>query len=95
MFKHTHGNVPVSVSQLFTTNKEYHNYNTRNCAHIHAPVGTTEARYRAFGYRGIYIWNHILQQDAREAMRVVFFCTHKTYLYAQNEISYEYIQILF
>ena len=62
MFKHTHGNVPVSVSQLFTTNKEYHNYNTRNCAHIHAPVGTTEARYRAFGYRGIYIWNHILRK---------------------------------
>ena len=25
----------------------------------------------------------------------VFFCTYKTYLYAQNEISYEYIQILF
>ena len=25
-----------------------------------------------------------LQQDAREAMRVVNFCTYKTYLYAQN-----------
>ena len=24
-----------------------------------------------------------------------FFCTYKMYLYAQNEISYEYIQILF
>ena len=36
-----------------------------------------------------------IKQDAREAMRVVFFCTHKTYLYAQNEISYEYTQILF
>ena len=36
-----------------------------------------------------------LKQDAREAMRVVFFCTYKIYLYAQNEISYEYIQILF
>ena len=37
------------------------------------------------------------KQDAREAMRVVFFCTYKTYLYmyAQNENSYEYIQILF
>ena len=35
------------------------------------------------------------EQDAREAMRVVFFCTYKMYLYAQNEISYEYIQILF
>ena len=28
-------------------------------------------------------------------MRVVFFCTRKTYLYAQNEISYDYIHILF
>ena len=36
-----------------------------------------------------------ITQDAREAMRVVFFCTYKTYLYAQNEISYEYIQIMF
>ena len=35
------------------------------------------------------------KQDAREAMRVVFFCTYKMYLYAQNEISYEYVQILF
>ena len=36
-----------------------------------------------------------ITQDAREAMRVVFFCTHKTYLYAQNDFFYEYIQILF
>ena len=38
-----------------------------------------------------------IKQDAREAMRVVFFCTCKTYLYmyAQDEISYEFIQILF
>ena len=27
-------------------------------------------------------------------MRVVLFCTYKTYLYAQKGISYEYIQIL-
>ena len=40
-------------------------------------------------------YNHYYEQDAREAMRVVFFCTYKTYLYAQNEISYEHIEILF
>ena len=44
---------------------------------------------------GCYLTGIHEEQDAREAMRVVFFCTHKTYLYAQNEISYEYIQILF
>ena len=27
---------------------------------------------------------NIYEQDAREAMRVVFFCTYKMYLYAQN-----------
>ena len=37
--------------------------------------------------------NGNIKQDAREAMRVVFFRTYKMYLYAQNEISYEYIQI--
>ena len=62
MFKYSHGDVPVSVSQLFKTNNEYHNYNTRNCARIHAPVGVTEASYRTFGYRGIHIWNHISQK---------------------------------
>ena len=35
------------------------------------------------------------KQDALEAMLVAFFCTRKTYLYAQNEISYEYKLILF
>ena len=62
MFKYSHGDVPVSVSQLFRTNNKYHDYNTRNCARIHAPVGTTEASYRTFGYRGIHIWNHISQK---------------------------------
>ena len=42
------------------------------------------------GFKSLHI-----EQDAREAMRVVFCCTYKMYLYAQNEISYEYIQILF
>ena len=32
-----------------------HNYKTRNCTCIHAPVGPSEASYRIFGYRGIYI----------------------------------------
>ena len=54
MFKYSYGNVPVSVPQLFRTNNEYHNYNTRNLARIHAPAGTTEASYRTFGYRTTY-----------------------------------------
>ena len=29
---------------------------------MYQSVGTTEASYRTFGYRGIYIWNHISQK---------------------------------
>ena len=42
--------VPVFVSQLFKTNNEYHNYNTRNCACIQTSIGITEASYRTFGF---------------------------------------------
>ena len=84
MFKYTHGNVPVSVSQLFRTNNEYHNYNTRNCAHIHAPVGTTEASYRTFGYRGIYMWNHNSQKYNINASYPCFKNLIKIYIYIQN-----------
>ena len=59
MFKYSDGNTPVSVSQLFS--KEYVNCNNRNCSCIYASIATTEASNRTFGYRGIYIWDHILQ----------------------------------
>ena len=39
-------------------------------------------------------WHTILTRCTRGDERS-FFCTYITYLYAQNEISYEYIQILF
>ena len=38
---------------------------------------------------------HTLETRCTLGNARIFFCTHKTYLYAQNEISYEYIQILF
>ena len=30
---------------------------------IHSQVGTTEASYRTFGYREIYLWYHISQKN--------------------------------
>ena len=49
-------------------------------------------RYGLKGSPSITLFHHqtrCTQGDAR-----IFFCTYKTYLYAQHEISYEYIQIL-
>ena len=39
--------------------------------------------YLYLHYTTLYL--HLYKQDAREAMRVVFCCTYKTYLYAQKK----------
>ena len=46
-----------------------------------ATLATTLAA-KAWALAAIFVSENMHEQDAREAMRVVFFCTYKTYLYA-------------
>ena len=59
MFKNEVGLVPKPISQLFTKNNEYHNYNTRHSSSLHLSVGRGEAIYRSFSFHGINIWNYL------------------------------------
>ena len=59
MFKHEEEMVPKPISQLFTENNEYHDYNTRHSSSLHLSVGRGEAAYRSFSFRGISIWNQL------------------------------------
>ena len=59
MFKNEVGLVPKPISQLFTKNNEYHDYNTRHSSSIHLSVGRGEAIYRPFSFHGINIWNYL------------------------------------
>ena len=43
MFKNGIGLVPELISQLFTRNNEYHDYNTRHSSSLHLSVGRGEA----------------------------------------------------
>ena len=54
MFKNEIGLVPELISQLFTRNSEYHNYNTRYSSSLHLSVGKVK---RSFSFHGINIWN--------------------------------------
>ena len=57
IFKNEVGLVPKPISQLFTKNNEYHDYNTRHSGYLHLSVGRGEAIYRSFSFHGINIWN--------------------------------------
>ena len=59
MFKNEVGLVPKPISQLFTKNNEYHDYNTRHSSSLHLSVGRGEAIYRSFSFHGINIWNYL------------------------------------
>ena len=59
MFKNEIGLVPKPISQLFTRNSEYHDYNTRHSSSLHLSVGRGEAIYRSFSFHGINIWNFL------------------------------------
>ena len=58
MFKNEVGLVPKPISQLFTKNNEYHDYNTRHSSSLHLSVGRGETIYRSFSFHGINIWNY-------------------------------------
>ena len=52
--------VPKPISQLFTKNNEYHDYNTRHSSSsLHLSVGRGEAIYRSFSFHGINIWSYL------------------------------------
>ena len=77
----------IRCSSSFTTKDLLHfQLLTRNCARIHAQVGTTEASYRTFGYRGIYIWNHISQKKITEIHYPCFKNIVKVYIQNNNGI---------
>ena len=57
MFKNEVGLVPKPISQLFTRNSEYHDYNTRHSSSLYLSVGRGEAICRSFSFHGINIWN--------------------------------------
>ena len=50
IFKNEVGLVPKPISQLFTRNSEYHDYNTRHSSSLHLSVGRGEAIYRSLAF---------------------------------------------
>ena len=59
IFKNEVGLVRKPISQLFTKNNVYYDYNTRHSSTIHLSVERGEAIYRSFSFHGINIWNYL------------------------------------
>ena len=87
MFKNEVGLVPKPISQLFTKNNEYHDYNTRHSSSLHLSVGRGEAIYRSFSFHGINIWNYLKRHVPIDVSYIRFKKLTISYLTA-NDIVY-------
>ena len=59
MYKLSHGKTPELFVHMFSTNSNYHNYNTRRRTHFHIPIYKTSTGNLFITKTGVTIWNTI------------------------------------
>ena len=84
MFKNEIGLVPKPISQLFTRNSEYHDYNTRHSSSLHLSVGRGQAIYRSFSFHCINIWNQLKMHVPTDVSYICFKKLTLSYLIAND-----------
>ena len=51
--------LPTSLMNIFRTNEDVHNYNTRSIKKLHKPLITTNIRKFSISYKGVDIFNNL------------------------------------
>ena len=63
MYRYILGKVPEVFEDYFVNNADVHNYYTRQMRYLHVPKVRTDLGKTGIRYRGVSIWNEILNQQ--------------------------------
>ena len=74
MFRVKNLTAPSVLNELFTENKDVHDYNTRQKDEFHVPNATRNYLQRTISYKGVIIWNHISKYVAHDCSLLSFKC---------------------
>ena len=55
-------NLPEIFEKYFMSNREIHNYNTRNSSLLHKTINRTNYRKHTLANKGIEVWNNLPKQ---------------------------------
>ena len=72
-------NLPEVFTDYFLTNKNIHNYNTRNASLLHKNCNRTNYRKRTLAYKEIYLWKHLPLHQKQIRSYSLFKTTTKEY----------------
>ena len=76
MFKHHKKKLPQVCSNLFTSNEEIHNYNTRQKTWLHVPVSTSTAHMKTVRFMGVKLWNKLSSKNIELKCSIFTFKRH-------------------
>ena len=77
-------NLQEIFDKYFLTNKEIHNYNTRNALFLHKNCTRTNYKKHTLANHGIDVWNNLPAQYKQIRSSLVFKLTMKKYLLQSN-----------
>ena len=74
MFRYFHlHNLPEIFTDYFVTNKDIHNYNTRNAALLHKKFNRTNYNKHTLANKGTDVWNNLPSQFHRNTKKLDLF----------------------
>ena len=72
MFNFISGNLPRTFNNMFTINKNIHNYPTRQASKLHVPKANLEAFKNSIRYQGMKLWNMIYGRGSKQKFSLLF-----------------------
>ena len=96
MFKHHRKKLPQVCSNLFTSNEEIHNYNTRQKTWLHVPVSTSTAHMKTVRFMGVKLWNKLSSKNIELKCSIFTFKRHlKKHLMIKSLLSPVQVKVSF
>ena len=96
MFRYFHlHNLPEIFTDYFLSNKDIHNYNTRNAALLHKKFNRTNYNKHTLANKGTDVWNNLPLQYKEIRSFPIFKATLKKYLLIHMNELYIYYLYLF
>ena len=88
MYKYCNNLLPTAFDNMFTTNADNHNYNTRHAFDFEYPIDKLEFGNRSVCYQGVKIWNNILNQVKNSKNLNYFKCSYTFFFHKDSLVSY-------
>ena len=93
MYKHVNGLLPNVMSELYITNDEIHEHNTRQCKLFHTNKGNTNLYAKGFSNISPRLWN-ALQKNINVNISIARFKNRSKSLFSRTHSRHQLLKVI-